>query len=199
MTAELSWFEHWDRGVFSMVNQLFTSSFFDAIMPMISDRMLWLIPLGLLWIVFFFRTSRRGRIIALCCFVVVAATDQVASSVIKPAVKRIRPCNVIPQTHFYDEANEVWIYTDKYALTTYKTSYSFPSNHAANIAGQAVYWSYFFPQLSPVLIAGALAVGYSRIYLGYHYPSDVGAGYLLGIFFALCVAWPLRVWVLPDE
>jgi undecaprenyl-diphosphatase len=197
--AELSWFEHWDRGVFGMVNQMFTSSFFDAIMPMISDQRMWLIPLGLLWLVFFFRTSRRGRIVALCCFVVVAATDQLSSSVIKPMVQRVRPCNVIPQTHYYDQDKELWIYTDKFAMTTYKSSYSFPSSHAANMAGQAIYWSYFYPQISPVLIAGALAVGYSRVYLGYHYPSDVAAGYFIGILIALMVAWPLRVWVLPDE
>lgn len=199
MGAELSWFEHWDRGVFGMVNQMFTSSFFDAIMPMISDQRMWLIPLGLLWLVFFFRTSRRGRIVALCCFVVVAATDQLSSSVIKPMVQRVRPCNVIPQTHYYDQDKELWIYTDKFAMTTYKSSYSFPSSHAANMAGQAIYWSYFYPQISPVLIAGALAVGYSRVYLGYHYPSDVAAGYFIGILIALMVAWPLRVWVLPDE
>ncbi len=199
MTSELSWLDSWDRGVFGMVNQVFTSSFFDAIMPALSDPKMWMIPLGLLWIVFFFRTSRKGRIVALCCFIVVAATDQLAATVIKPMVARVRPCNVIPQTHYYDADQDKWIYTDKFAMTTYKSSYSFPSNHAANMAGQAVYWSYFYPQISPVLIASALVVGYSRIYLGYHYPSDVAAGYMLGIFIALVVAWPLRVWVLPDE
>ncbi|NUO17908.1 phosphatase PAP2 family protein [bacterium] len=199
MTAELTWFEQWDRGVFGMINQMFTSSFFDAIMPLISDLKLWMIPLGILWLIFVIRTNRKGRIVALCCFLVVAATDQLAATIIKPAVARIRPCNVIPQTHFYEEDKDNWIYTDKFGMTTYKSSYSFPSNHAANMAGQAIYWSYFYPQVSPILIAGALAVGYSRVYLGYHYPSDVAAGYLLGIFVALVVAWPLRVWILPDE
>ena len=155
MTSELSWLDSWDRGVFGMVNQVFTSSFFDAIMPSLSDPRMWMIPLGLLWIVFFFRTSRKGRIVALCCFIVVAATDQLAATVIKPAVARVRPCNVIPQTHYYDADADKWIYTDKFAMTTYKSSYSFPSNHAANMAGQAVYWSYFYPQVSPVLIAAA--------------------------------------------
>lgn len=199
MTAELSWFEEWDRALFGMVNQMFTSSVFDAIMPALSDPTFWMIPLGIVWLVFAIRTKRRGRIVALCCFLVVAATDQIAASLIKPAVQRVRPCNVIAQTHYYDADNERWIYTDKFAMTTYKSSFSFPSNHAANIAGQAVYWSYFYPQISPVLFASAIVVGYSRVYLGYHYPSDVAAGYLLGILIALMIAWPLRVWVLPDE
>jgi len=199
MTGQLSWLEKWDQGVFGMVNQFFTSSFFDAIMPVLSNRSFWLIPVGIVWLVFMIRAGKRGRIVALCCFLVVAATDQLASTVIKPLVQRVRPCNVIPQTHYYDEERETWIYTDKYAMTTYKSSFSFPSSHAANLAGQAIYWSYFYPQASPVLIVAALAVGYSRVYLGYHYPSDVAAGYLIGIFVALIVAWPLRVWVLPDE
>ncbi|MBK6766363.1 MAG: phosphatase PAP2 family protein [bacterium] len=199
MTAQLTWFKKWNQSVFNMVNQVFTSSFFDAMMPVLSDRMFWIIPLSVAWIVFVIRAGKRGRIVALCCFIVVAATDQIASTVVKPMVQRVRPCNVIPQTHYYDEDRGNWIYTDKYAMTTYKSSFSFPSSHAANIAGQAVYWSYFYPQASPVLIVAALAVGYSRIYLGYHYPSDVGAGYLIGVFIALVIAWPLRVWVLPDE
>lgn len=199
MTNELSWFMQWDRGVFGMINQMFTSSFFDAIMPALSNQMLWLVPMGIAWLIFMIRTNRRGRIIALACFLVVAATDQISSSLIKPAVQRVRPCNVIPLTHYYVEDDGKWIYTDKFGLTTYKSSYSFPSSHAANIAGQAVFWSYFYPQLSPVFIAASLAVGYSRVYLGYHYPTDVAAGYLIGIFIAIFFAWPLRSWVLPDE
>ncbi|MBK8128392.1 MAG: hypothetical protein IPK53_05400 [bacterium] len=65
MTAQLSWFEQWDRAVFGMVNQLFTSSFFDAIMPALSDMRLWMIPLGLVWVIFFFRTKRRAHRCAL--------------------------------------------------------------------------------------------------------------------------------------
>jgi undecaprenyl-diphosphatase len=166
-------------------------------MPVFSSFGVWFIPAALAWAVFFLRTNRRGKLIALCCFLVVAATDQISSSVIKPTVRRIRPCNVIPETRFYHDGE--WITTDKFGLVTYKPSYSFPSSHAANIAGQAVYWSYFYPQLSPLMIFVAGAVGYSRIYLGHHYPTDVFAGYLLGVFLALAVAYSLRMWVLPDE
>jgi len=62
-----------------------------------------------------------------------------------------------------------------------------------------MFWGYFYPQISPVLVACAAVVGFSRIYIGWHWPLDVLAGYLLGIVVALLIAYPLRVWVLPDD
>jgi len=194
---ELSWIAAWDRSVFVLINQSFSSIFFDAFMPALSDFWLWAIPIGLVWIVWFFKADRDGKLIALSCFLVVAGTDQIAATLIKPIVARERPCNVVPSTRYYD--GEKWITTDRFGLTEYKSSYSFPSNHAANIAGQAVYWSYFYPQVSPVMVVAAIAVGYSRIYLGHHYPLDIAAGYLLGIFVALGIAYPLKIWVLKED
>ena len=62
---------------------------------------------------------------------------------------------------------------------------SFYSNHTSNMFTFATYTSAFFPVLKIPLFALGSAVGYSRIYNGVHYPSDVFAGGLMGILWGL--------------
>lgn len=75
---------------------------------------------------------------------------------------------------------------DKIALPT---DYSFPSGHAMSAMG---IWGgivavliLLYPRAKvPLVIAGAIvvaAIGFSRIYLGVHWPSDVVGGFLGGI------------------
>lgn len=62
-------------------------------------------------------------------------------------------------------------------------SYSFPSGHATTSFGLAFLISCFYPIL-PVQMAAYFVsslIGFSRIYVGEHYPSDVISGALLGI------------------
>ena len=70
--------------------------------------------------------------------------------------------------------------------------YSFYSNHASNMFTFATYTGQFIPQARIPLLVLASFVGYSRVYNGVHYPSDVVAGslfgYLWGILFSFLAA-----------
>lgn len=80
-------------------------------------------------------------------------------------------------------------------------SYSFPSGHATGATALAAALTLVVMdrtttrRKSPIILASALfalAVGFSRIYLGVHWPSDVVGGFTLGVAWVFGVAAALR-------
>jgi undecaprenyl-diphosphatase len=88
----------------------------------------------------------------------------------KQFVKRDRPCEILPGVE---------------GRVTPSDRFSFPSGHTAAAFLMAILLGNAYPYLLPIAGAWALAVGFSRIYLGVHYPTDVVAGMVLGSLSAL--------------
>jgi membrane-associated phospholipid phosphatase len=63
-------------------------------------------------------------------------------------------------------------------------TWSFPSGHAASAFAGAWLLRQHFPRMTPLLYVMASLVGFSRVYLGDHYPGDVVSGSLAGHIFA---------------
>lgn len=80
--------------------------------------------------------------------------------------------------------------------------YSFPSGHTMNstifyVAAALILWSIFGRRIGLVSIALAsilvLGVGISRVYLGYHYLTDVLGGMLAGVAWLMIVGFAFRI------
>jgi membrane-associated phospholipid phosphatase len=74
------------------------------------------------------------------------------------------------------------------ALVTLPESHSFPSGHAATAFAAATVVGVLHPRLRAPLLALALMVAVSRVYLGVHFWSDVVVGSFLGVAIGIVAA-----------
>lgn len=163
-----------DHRLFMLLNGQLVNGFLDWFMPFITDAKTWLPFVLLAWLIMICRGGKRLRVLALALLLSVGGTDLFCARVVKKAVGRARPCS-LEQTETFKCR----------LLLPRKTSKSFPSNHSANTAAFAVtvfMVSGFYAGLPLAVLA--FLVGYSRIYVGVHFPVDVLAGWLFGALIA---------------
>jgi undecaprenyl-diphosphatase len=102
--------------------------------------------------------------------IVGVAMGTAVSQLLKRCCRRTRPDEHIP--HFV-------------ALLRNPDAFSFPSGHTAVGFAVATALAGADPRLAVVEGIFAVAIGCSRVYLGAHYPLDVLAGAVLGVFAGL--------------
>ncbi|WIX76165.1 phosphatase PAP2 family protein [Amycolatopsis carbonis] len=134
------------------------------------------------WVVAVALAARKGatRRGALRGMVAIAGASAAANLLGKPLFPRRRPAE--------DEVPE------HRRLRKRPTSSSFPSGHAASAAAFATAVAMESPKAGLVVAPLAGAVAYSRVHTGVHWPSDVGAGLVIGVGVAALTRhwWPLH-------
>ncbi len=89
---------------------------------------------------------------------------------IKRRLARLRPCDFDPSLNLSIKVMD---------------KYSFPSGHVMTATAVGIPLGISFPELIPVILVIAVLIGWARLALGHHYPSDLVAGVLLGALIAL--------------
>jgi len=84
-------------------------------------------------------------------------------------------------------------YTEPKTLVPAPHDHSFPSGHAATSFAAATVLMFARPRLAPLWLLIAAAIGFSRVYVGVHYPLDIVGGAALGVAVATALRRLVRV------
>lgn len=179
-----------DGYIFSLINQGLSNELFDFFIPWFREKLFW-VPLYVFLVVFtFLKFKKKGYIIILSAILCLMISDQLSSKIIKPAVKRERPCNNPEFT------NQIHI------LAPCRNSYSFTSSHATNHFAIGTFFTLLFSTFSKwfkSLYIWASLVCFSQVYVGLHYPFDVLVGGVLGFLIGFLMQYFLKKYFLKTS
>ncbi len=170
-----------DIFLFKLINQSAANSFFDWLMPAITDlhynKIFSITVITILLLSLLYKFKSKGLVYFLFLILAVATND-FSGSKVKRAFNRPRPFQNIE--------------TSAIQRSPASENTSFYSNHASNNFTFATFISFIFPETKLIIFSIAAVVSYSRVYNGVHYPSDIIAGGLIGIlwgylFYYLCI------------
>ena len=174
-----------DRSAFLAING-WHAAWADELMLLVSGKSTWIPLYVFLLVLLQRRLGWRGLAWSVPVLgLMVLCSDQGSVRLFKESVHRLRPCHeptLSGMVHLVPEGCG--------------GQYGFVSSHAANHSAIAFFMIGILggrPRWSiPALVIWAALVGYSRIYLGVHYPGDVLVGSLFGASVGIIFAVALR-------
>ncbi|MEV5957547.1 phosphatase PAP2 family protein [Streptomyces sp. NPDC051987] len=129
------------------------------------------------------RRGPRAMTLALAAPVAVL-TAFAAAEVVKKLVAEVRPCRSMPHAYLVDSCPA-------------PSDYAFPSGHATVAAATVAALFLLDRRLSAVAAMFAVLEGFSRVYVGAHYPHDVLGSAAVALPVAYLVSSALARWATP--
>lgn len=176
----MNWLWNWDRATYRLIHVDWRHSGLDPVMKLVTDSGLGHVQAAVLLLL---AISKQTRAVALGCLAAGAFSGLVRICMVD-AINRQRPSN-------FDFASP---------MESVFGNSSFPSGHSTTSFAIATMVTWMLPQhrwLAGLVWLWALLVGYSRVYVGVHYPVDIIGGLILGTVCATAVAlfWRRKGWV----
>ncbi|MEP6887159.1 MAG: phosphatase PAP2 family protein [Nitrospirales bacterium] len=154
-----------DKALFRAINGLAEQSpMADWLMLVLAEPFNLLLP-GLLVFAYWAWTDKRQAIVGSLVLATVILVNDFIGAQVKHLVARPRPCRMLEAVH---------------QLTGCGGTHSFPSNHAMNTAAAAAFAQVLYPASGWVTWPLVALIGFSRVYVGAHYVSDVVGAWALG-------------------
>ncbi len=181
-----------DQSLFHLINEQWTSPALDLFMAALSNSEIWkplFVAIGLSAL-FFGGFKARAFVICLALCLLIA---ELLTGVLKSAVDRHRPKQVetVRMVELQKTRPKFMSLFKKRTIRfsdqsdRNRSGPSFPSGHMTNNTIIATYCTLFYRRRGWFYWIITAAVGYSRIYLGAHWPSDIIATFFLAVGEAL--------------
>lgn len=179
-----------DQQLFLLINREWTSPALDLFMAAISSWSVLLVPVFILLGLIIALGGFRARAAVLIIAAAVGLADGAIASPLKGLVGRPRPHEVLARVRVVDlararprflalfEKPRVLMSRPKHGEVRGR---SFPSSHTMNNFCAAAVLACFYRRWGWLYLVPASLVGYSRIYTGSHWPSDVVTSAFLGL------------------
>jgi undecaprenyl-diphosphatase len=175
----------WDEQLFRLLNGTWHDPILDQVLPFVTEAGNFVLPFVVAALIIVWVGRVRGLRFLILAVISVIVADAIGTYVFKYSFLRPRPCLGLTEVRL---------------LVGCTNLPSFPSNHAVNASVLATLASLYLPRLRIAAVVLACLVGYSRVYVGAHYPLDVLAGSVLGIVIARTFSGVMsRLWPVPTE
>ena len=168
-----------NESLFRFINGTLKNPFFDQVLPVFSDKDYVVIPGVVLVGILIFFGGKHTRLCLLALIPALLLSDIGSERILKNIFQEQRPYAELANVNLHRGGR--WVAYDPawYALDD-RSSFAFPSSHAANAAAVAAVLAFLNRRTLWAMVPIVVLVGLSRVYTGNHYPGDVLAGFALG-------------------